>query len=281
MTQTAQENPVASAASAPAAPAAGMPSATPQASAPTSVPQIPQAQPTQKFIADEPKKGGGNFFQTLLIIILFILIGVSGYYVGANQKMLQRFMPHFGPVPTPIARPTGDITPVAAVPTVTPTPDPTASWLTYTNTKFMYSIKYPQNLKPNEVTSPYYYVDFKDASASAGQLATYIVSVIPQTFTVANPSAYNYMSSDWINSVSTIAVGQGKAMDSAATFIRLPDTTVDGQPAMAIEVSTKTYKQHRIYVKNGGNIYMISNYYLTPILPTDFQDFVSSFKFAQ
>ena len=63
----------------------------------------------------------------LLIVIVLIIMGAGGTYLALNSKTK----------PAPIVS--------KAIPTSTPTPitDPTASWRTYKNAEFGFSIKYP------------------------------------------------------------------------------------------------------------------------------------------
>jgi len=93
-----------------------------------------------------------------LKIVLLGLVGliVVGGLVFAGYKLGQREEQAKLPQPTPVSfltptstpTPTPKTSPITVVATpseLTPTPDPTADWKTYTNTKYGYSIKYPSN----------------------------------------------------------------------------------------------------------------------------------------
>ncbi len=239
---------------------------------PTPMPQVPQMPPTPVVM---PSPSGSKMPYILLVIVLVLVFSGVSYYLGTKTAGLLPMGYQRPTEQTKMAYPTQQV-----LPSATPTPDPTASWQVFTNAKFGYTIKYPTGLVPNEQNTYYHYVEFKAQNAT-GQLPTYVVSAIPATFTAANPAAYNYMSADWISSISAVPVGQTKTMDQAAMFTRLPDMTVDGQSAVAIEVVATGYKQQRVYIKANGNIYMISNYFQTPAELTDFQLFLSTFKLTQ
>ncbi len=236
-------------------------------------------QPVSQSIAQQPvivaqqptapeKKSGNTFNKILLALVVVILIagvGCGGYYLGtkqSNSSMQQSAKPI-----------------VTLVPTATPTPDPTASWSTYTNDKYGYSVKYPSALTTHEDNTYYHYVDFKTPS-NEPVLPTFLTAVISDTFNAKDIAVYNYMSSDFINLFSTMQNGQSTT-SGGATFTKLPDTIVNGQSALTIEVATGTYKQHRVYVKSNGNIYMISNSYTTPEELNNFALFLSTFKLTK
>lgn len=88
-----------------------------------------------------------------LKIGLFSLLGLvlAGGLVFAGCKLRQRQVqpiPTVTPTPAPKFTPMPKISPtpvITATPGPTPTPDPTANWKTYTNTKYGFSIKYPNN----------------------------------------------------------------------------------------------------------------------------------------
>jgi len=248
----------------------------PQAPVATPPPAPPPATlpPLQK-----PKSGGFGkaifrFFITL--IVLFAIAGV--YYLGTQKNIF----PHKAmPSPTIAIAP-------SVSPTITPTPDPTVNWSTYTNSKYAFSIKYPNNLSPQEVNSPYYYVEFKNASSSisatpsiGASLPQFVISAISETFTAKDIPAYNYMSSDYIAGLMAMKVGDTKTTSSGAIFTKMPDMTIAGQSAIVFQVSATGYKQERIYIKENGNYYMFSNYYQADSELSSFNLFFSTLKFSQ
>lgn len=161
---------------------------------------------------------------------------------------------------------------------ITPTPNPTINWKTFTNQKYSYSIKYPGNLTVNEQNTYYHYVEFRLPNGADGSvyIAPYLVSVIPETFTASDPAAYNYMTSDVINSFFSMKSGEIKKIDTS-TFTKLPDTTVGGQTGIAVNVTATGTNQKRVYIKHNGNIYMITD---NNNPSANFQNFLSTFKFT-
>lgn len=99
--------------------------------------QIPQQNIPQQP-PEMPKIKTGSSINRLLIssiaifvLVTALLIGTLGYLLGSNKS--------------PAPKITTQITPIA---TLTPTPDPTASWKTYVGDGF--SFKYPLNFKVEE-----------------------------------------------------------------------------------------------------------------------------------
>ncbi len=237
----------------------------------TNATPTPKPDVAQLSYPESPKSGIlGKFFLILLgLMIVSSIAGVS-YYLGMQKGNSQQ-----------ANKKTTVIKNVTVLPTLTPTPTPdiTASWSAYTNTQYGYTVKYPTSLKKTENNTYYHYVSFDPAGAHI--LPTFLISVIADAFVVKDIAAYNYMSSDWINSFYTMKIGETKTTSSGATFTKLEDTTVDGQLGMVVEVVTPTYKQHRIYVKMNGDLYMISNSYQTQDELSNFTVFLSTFKFIK
>ena len=225
----------------------------PQPSQPVSQPAMPHSSSSDKLL------------WILLGIVLLVVVGGIGYYLGARNSA------------APIYQTNSQMV-VAKMPTATPTPDPTANWNTYSNIKYGYSVKYPTDLVAKEDNTYYHFVAF---TATGAALPKFLISVIPETFVAKDVAAYNYMSSDWINLFYAMKVGGTNTAASGAVFTLLPSTTVNGQNALAVQVVATGYKQHRVYVKKGGYIYMISNSYTSDTELTDFQLFLSTFTFAQ
>ncbi len=102
-------------------------------------PQPPiQPKSSQPKIIKVPSNSSGFPFKRILIllIVLMIIVILGGAYVlNKNSIKIAKMLP--SPTPTSTINPTQTSTPVA-------TPDPTASWKTYTNSDF--SFKYPDSL---------------------------------------------------------------------------------------------------------------------------------------
>lgn len=220
--------------------------------------------PPAPEIDDEESSGSGKrIFMGILGLIVIIVIAAGSYYLGTQRSSSN----------VSVSKKTVAVTPTT-VPS--PTPDITVNWSTYTNAKYMYSIKYPSTVTPKENTTYYYYVTFE---GQKGALPPYVVSVIPDTFVVKDLAAYNLMSSDYIDELYALKPGETKTTTTGTVLTKLPDTTVDGQPAIFIGVNATGFKQHRVYVKKNNNIYMISDYYQGPEDLKGFTTFLSTFKF--
>lgn len=75
-------------------------------------------------------------------LISAIIFGTAGYYI-ANSKNTSSSAAT--PTPVSTAKTTAKATTATATPTAAPTTNPTANWSTYTNTKYSYSVKYPNS----------------------------------------------------------------------------------------------------------------------------------------
>src|SRR5260221_1735769 len=105
-----------------------------------------------------PVAKGSPMSKLLWVIVAVVILGlvasVSYYWrirkgeSGQLQKVLQKTEENVKQAQ------------ITKMPLATPTPDSTASWSAYTNTKYMYSVKYPTNLTPNEQNTYYHYVEF-------------------------------------------------------------------------------------------------------------------------
>jgi len=96
--------------------------------------QTPTVQPTPQPVKE--------YKLPVLIIVAtltFLVGGVCGYLIGAKLSKITSETPQ-----TTVASPT-------STPTITPSPklDETANWSLYSNTKYGYTIKYPQGWEPN------------------------------------------------------------------------------------------------------------------------------------
>jgi len=81
-------------------------------------------------VEEKPTK---PWLKIILFSILGVVLAVGLVFAGYKFGQIKQVQP--GPQPTP--------TPGLVA---TPTPDPTANWKTYTNTKYGYSIKYPEDM---------------------------------------------------------------------------------------------------------------------------------------
>lgn len=77
-----------------------------------------------------------------LVIFALAVLGVAGFFAYQNYQLKEKLIPKKG-VPSSPPMPT-------EVPLPTPTLDPTANWLTYTNKNICYTFKYPKEVALNE-----------------------------------------------------------------------------------------------------------------------------------
>lgn len=89
----------------------------------------------------QPKNGYKLPVLITVAILTFFVGGVGGYFLGARQGKLSNVT---GEPPQTYTQPT-------SMPTVaqSPKPDETANWNSYSNTKYGYTVKYPQGWEPN------------------------------------------------------------------------------------------------------------------------------------
>jgi len=121
---------------------------TPQPIPPTAEP-LARSQSSSRPEVGRPLDDGRNWPKIILAVIfgfaLLIAAAYAGYWYGtesvkirprADQPLADKSQTS---KPTTVAQPTPK-------PTLTPTPtqDPTTTWKTYTNTKYKYTLKYPQ-----------------------------------------------------------------------------------------------------------------------------------------
>jgi hypothetical protein len=159
----------------------------------------------------------------------------------------------------------------------TPTPDPTANWQVYTNQKYGYSVKYPNDLKTNEFETSFAHIaEFTLGRDAAGNVsfATYTITVAKDTFNAKDAASVNFLTADWVNSFFTMKVGDTKKAGSI-TFKKLPTEKLAGQDAAVIQVDS-TNTQKRYFLKNSGYVYMIYD----NDNPSTYPLFLSTFHFT-
>lgn len=93
---------------------------------PTSVPQIVEEQPKQS-----------NFIVILLSILLLLSVLIAGFFAFQTQKLVKELQ---GIRNEELITPEPTTEPVATL-------DPTADWQVYTNSKYDFSFKYPEDWK--------------------------------------------------------------------------------------------------------------------------------------
>ena len=84
----------------------------------------------QQQLPVAPEKNS-SFLVTLLSVLLLISVFIAGFFAYQTQNLVKE-LNKLKITPTSIATPS-------------PSPDPTANWKTYTNTKYNFSLRYPNN----------------------------------------------------------------------------------------------------------------------------------------
>lgn len=236
-----------------------------------------QNQPTivQSSVQTAPVEAKNSYKKAHMIIIglcILAVVACVSYVLGMfSQKSSDMAInPYLKEIATPLP------TKIVA----SPTPDLTADWIPYTNAKYMYSVKYPSSLTPNENVTYYYFVTFDLPANADGSrpMAPYLISVIPNTFTVGNLAQYNYMDANWITKFINAKVGFTAQDLNSTTFTKLSNVTVDGQAATAVDVTATGEHQERVYVEKNNYLYMFSINYQNVSQPADFQLFLSTIQ---
>lgn len=229
--------------------------------------EIPVTQPNLQQPVNKIPPSGSKWKLILFIIILLVIAGTGTYYLGAKQNK-------------PIVQ--EQVTPTIAQSTPTPTPDPTASWKSFTSQKYGFSLKYPTNLVATETFTPFYFVDFKNVNATPGEFPTFELLANSNTFIAKSPAAYDYLSADTVNTFMTMAPNTTRQIDTSI-FTKLPDAVVAGQPAIVVTVKStvdNTTNQKRVFIKNNNNMYMFVNDSNDASNQSDFENLLSSFRFT-
>jgi hypothetical protein len=210
-----------------------------------------------------------------LVLSLFVLVLLAStvflYYQNIqlkNMLLSYQAQPAISPTPTVYQSPV-------------PTTDPTADWKTYTNADYGYMVKYPQNLETEEAK---YHTLFNIIRTQPGgpELPAYYVSVVPDGFW-QNGAIYNDPLADFIPGLLALKIAGVYDNGEWNTFTRLQDSTVGALQAMIYEnahVWEYAGKDRRILIKKNGRTYMIGKYYNTDTELSNFQTFLSTFKFT-
>ena len=226
-------------------------------------------QPAPEVVSEPTKKSLPKWPLIIVGIILLATLLTGTFILYKNTT--------FKPKPASKTQPT---TQTVAKFTPTPTPDPTATWKTFTATKYNFSIKYPSNLNAEEFLTPFYSVTFKTVGAAQGEFSTYDLLASPDTFIAKDPAAYDFLSADVVDELTAMTPNATKQI-ATSIFTKLPNTVIDGQPAIAIGVKSavdNTTNQTRVFIKHGGNMYMIVNNQNSD--QADFDNIISTFKFT-
>ncbi|RJQ37279.1 hypothetical protein C4559_03860 [Candidatus Microgenomates bacterium] len=241
-------------------------------------PSQPPVNPTQPNMTPEHK--GRNPFVLLFIIILFLFaVGAAAYFLlpifNINLPFLAAKKQNIAKVCTQVITPAKNIktgtckeyptscdVPMGWIKvsscTPTPTPNPTANWKTYMNTKYGYTIQYPLDVQVNENTIKNN-VEFKKIEESDNNQINkgYVVSVtyIP----IVNLD--NYVKEQYKNSKT--------ACNSTAVVSNVLDTTFTG-------INAKQYSvKNCLSSGNNTQLYLIKDKFLISISRNELGDLES------
>ncbi len=132
----------------------------------------------QNLPPDMPKSSNTRLI-VLFSALILIFSGATGFLYYQNQQLKSMLATYQAPSPTPTA-----------------TPDPTANWKTYTDTKYNFTFKYPNNIREVEGGvsgptngSPKHLASFSDPTtvmegtdAAFDGFSVYIASINNKTF---------------------------------------------------------------------------------------------------
>ncbi len=214
-----------------------------------------------EFAVQEPQKRSSGY-SLFTCLLLSVLTFTGGYMFGVKQAGKNNTSIKMSSV-RPSLSPS-------------PTPDPTTSWLIYTNSKFTYSFKYPSELsKQEEDYSTSISRQIKE-SVSPGIPNPYIlyVSVIPPGFW-ENGKIYNQSSPEMVTNFFDMKVDEerqvektipGNTASTLSVFKRLNDITINNISMRVFENNNLwgyAGNDRRYFFQNNNNTYMIGSYYQT------------------
>jgi len=187
---------------------------------------------------DVLKNNTGRFFVGYAGVMLFLISGIV--IMSVNDKKIQPKaqalnLPPLGQL-SPVLSPTPTATPEASLltPTASPTaiPDPTATWNTYTNTTYGYSIKYPPDWTATDL----------------GQLEPKVPSFVtlnPNTEKASPSAALSITISSSTRTATEVAALKSKTRQSITvsglTGIKTTERDSDGNESLHVVLYGKNY----------------------------------------
>lgn len=177
----------------------------------------------------------------------------------------------------------------ATIPTNTTTNTPVQT-KTYTNKKYHYFVKYPDNLAMSEET-PYSTVfTIKPKPVARLVFPLLYVSVIPDGFTNTKGEVYNFMTAEIINKFYALPDNETIQTETGTNaeywkFKKLATIPVAGIDGIVIQ-NDNVFEgngavNRRVIVKKNGLTYIIGSYFQSQEELTIFRDFVLNFAFLQ
>jgi len=202
---------------------------------PTGQPMIPPERPRMNFLAISG-----------IVLTCFVIFGFCGYFIGTKQLLTKKSVTESNsPKPSPLAQVSN-----------TPVPDETLNWKTYTNDKYGYSIKYPENwsVTRDELNQP--------AFKSLVQLTSNGLTTLPNFVVQVSTKSYSQL--------STSSMKSFQMTDSISTM-RSDMLTGAGNSDYFVD----------IIFQNSGNVFDIQASFVNPPNQNELQQFnqiLSTFK---
>lgn len=250
----------------------------------------PTQQPIQtppEVFTSQPKL---NYLKIILFSILGVLLVTSIIYLYLQNQKLQKQVlnPQISPtIQAPSPTSTSTSTPKKTS-SISISPDETASWKTYTNSKFGYSFKLPINSALRVLEEPFTTSVDEPVEVQNGETPPtpplFYVSTIPDQSMLKSELPYNYLSPEQLTKLLSLKVGEEKAINDEVewnVFKRLPNIMVNNISGMVFE-NSKVWefsgKDRRIVFKNNGFTFIIATYYKTQTGLDLFDQILSTFK---
>ena len=203
-------------------------------------------------------------FAHLFLLVVVVVIGIGGLHYYSWQKGLIKTTPNQEVPLTP-----------------TTTIDETANWKTYKNTKYNYSLKYPDNFfttNSPEDKIVVFYISSKEDNHKYERPQIYVQIHEKTTLTdIANTWAEGKKAVQEIYEESKITPAEDGPLD-----LDLQEKTVNGQSAYYFEKLTEDYMGITTYLEKNGNTYavsLLSIYENNDYYKTVYYQILSTFEF--
>lgn len=224
-------------------------------------------------------------FVSILIVILIIATVVGGaYYLGARKSA------SVVPTTSPVITSTPQSSSVSQ-PTLSPNPDETTNWKIYTNTKYNYLLKYPNNL-------PVYNGSAKSKEDETVGMDTtnsvifgcsgFDAGVCLPTFSIGKSSLsetqtndiFNLKVGDQVNKGMTYTLGG--MWNQKTNYIKLADQVANGVSFLVLDNPDGYGGSNRIwFLRKNSTILQFNCIYANQNVLNICQNIISTFKFTQ
>lgn len=229
----------------------------------------------QSTVLNKPKANFAVVFAVALACS--VVFGVGGYFLGR-----QSFRSPTSYSPTSI---TNSPTPESLA-TLTPAPDETSGWTLYSNTKYGYTVKYPQGWEPNRgpgnvsdsELAKQRDIDFYDPSLPGGDPGTGLniqVNELDANGTSRNCSDLD----DCFSKTFKWLTDSSEINKTSSSFLRQPSLTFSYQ--RKTDSYTQSWKYvYFLYKGNAYNLHISTNVTREKLIFELFDKILSTFKFV-